>query len=229
VRRRPISEKDLVSEQTLTKKEKKGSCDNLERDDFVIIPTNIEAECILCRPSTNRDATTMTSTRTPPVCVDEFSSQVGTEKRMGVSSDIITSTGRTTETTSRAKRDSIQRNPNVPRHGSTSTIYTIESNYNESYLTPKRLEMNWTIGHIRSTVSSRHTYLLSSLFTSISRSKKGRPSTRIQSAKAYDIELIERMAEEGRPVITALCSFVLVEVCLLECSNRIKAAREVFK
>eukprot|EP00804_Cyclotella_cryptica_P020229 CCRYP_010930-RC/>CCRYP_010930-RC protein AED:0.04 eAED:0.04 QI:95/1/1/1/0.91/0.91/24/65/5640 len=211
VRRRPFSllvEKDLVSKRTQTKKEEKCSFDDVEHDDFVIIPANIEAECILCRYSADGDATTITSTRTPHDCVDDLSTQKGQERIMDVSSDVITlSDGRsngTTERARRAKRDKIRRNADVPRLGSTSTIHTLESDYNEAYLMPKHLEMNWAIGHVRSIVSSRHIYLLSSLFTSIARSKNGRPPTRIRTAKEYDMELIERMAEEGRPVITAL-------------------------
>jgi hypothetical protein len=174
-------------------REKKPPWHELDHDDFVVIPTNIETECKFYRyPVGIGDVTTVTPTRTT-----KESKRLLNNKSMNCEKSHAT-----TETKRRGKRDKgqPQLNPSEPK----STIQSIESNFTESYLIPKQLELNWTVGHIRSSLSSRHLYLISSCIQSLSRLKKGRPATTIRSAKAHDRKLIERMTEEGQPVITAL-------------------------
>lgn len=188
-------------------KEKKSPWHGLDQDDLVIVPTNIEVECKFYRHAVRlSDATTVTSTRTTKDREGIRSAKMGHEKNDNGRQEQLPSdrSHSTTGTKRRGKREKCQskqvKSPFEPQ----STIHTIESSFTESCLLPKQLEVNCTVGHICSVISSRHMYLMSSHSQSLSRLKQGRPSTTIQSAKVYDRKLIERMAEEGQPVITAL-------------------------
>ena len=162
----------------------------LDYGDFIIMPTNIQTTCTFYRNAIDGDTTTITSTHTATTTKNtrEILQTEGSDRSYA-----------TTETKRRAKRDKIQ-----PKSSNSSTRQTIESHFTESHLMPKQLELNWTVGHLRSSVSSRHFYLVNSFLQSLSRLKRSRPSTTIRSSKAYDQKLIERMAEEGQPVVTAL-------------------------
>jgi hypothetical protein len=204
VRRGAFSVLTAKSEQPKPRrvpKEKKLPWHGLEHDDFVVIPTNIEAECTFYRNLIDGDSTTITSTHTTKDRTENASSQRKIRVHNEASPDRVVTSDRsyaTTDTKRRAKRD--KRQSKSPK----STMQTIQSNFTESYLMPKQLELKWTIGHLRSTVSSRHVYLMDSCFQSLSRLRRGRPSVTIRAAKTSDRKLIERMAEEGQPVISPL-------------------------
>ena len=184
----------LTAKKEVVPKPKKTTKDmkpwhELDNDDFIILPTNIQTECTFYRNAIDGDIATVTSTHTTKVKDPVEAAQRESPDRSHA----------TAETKRRAKRDKSQ-----PKSSNSSTMQTIESNFVESHLMPKQLELNWTVGHIRSSVSSRHFYLINSFSQSMSRLKRLRPSTTIRSSKAYDRTLIERMAEEGQPVVTAL-------------------------
>ena len=66
---------------------------------------------------------------------------------------------------------------------------------------PPRLCLNWKMGHIRSSLSSRQIFLLHSFSSSLARMKQGRPLTTIRAALASDQALLERMAEDGQSIM----------------------------
>ncbi|KAL7539480.1 hypothetical protein ACHAXR_010091, partial [Thalassiosira sp. AJA248-18] len=100
---------------------------------------------------------------------------------------VISSTEPSTSTASRMTRGS--------RHKKRAHIG------DNSFSLPHRLELSLEMGHVRSSVSPRQIFLIHSLSSSMTRMIRGRPLTTIRAAMANDKTLLERMAEDGEPVI----------------------------
>lgn len=157
---------------------------DLKNDDFILDPTNIEASVRLYRSNPEgafeTSATGTTSTN--------LSSRT---RSRGQSSTVKTETTSESVGTSGTKRRGKRDKKPVARPSQT---YHLRKR-------SRRLESSVQLGHVRSSVSPRQLFLLDSVCSSIDRLKRGRPFTTIRSAKTHDEILIERMTEEGQPLI----------------------------
>jgi hypothetical protein len=193
--------------------------DDMNEEDFVVIPTSINASCTVYRDVSESHGVETTSSSSP-----QTEKQFLLEKYDDASSIGVSLSSKGTETTGRrGKRDKRQKTIDFEISGplqpykrpdhtvisstapSTDTSgtrrFTQSDSAKDSFPSAFRLEVNTEVGHIQSSLSPRQVFLVHSLSSSIARMKRGRPETTIRDALAQDKVLTERMAEEGQFVM----------------------------
>ena len=185
-------------------------------EDFVLMPMNMSASCRVYRNVSGSVGVGLVSSSSSTPRKEEELSQVD-QNSVGTT---IGSKG-TMTTRRRGKREKRQnttaadlltfeheiRGPSqtLSTQLSTETLDTCGYVSSErvhvtdvSLSSPHRLELNLEMGHAQSSLSPRQIFLIHSLSSSMTRMRRGRPQTTIQSARAHDRALTERMTEEGR-------------------------------
>ena len=189
---------------------------DMNTDDYVVLPTYMEASCRVYRTTTGSPSVRLESQQNKSS--DGGHSTAGTMNTKGTAT-----TGQR-----RGKRDK-KRKPttdaNVIRGAvpvlesslvvmkrprpttllsnttpSTATATTVRgtqlkrelfADVDSSFTPPHRLDICLEVGHVRSSLSPRQLFLLHSVTSSLKRIKRGRPSSTIRAAKAYDCALRE--------------------------------------
>ena len=157
----------------------------LNGDDYIIDPTNVEASVRLYR--SNPEASEMSMTRTTTTNLSPRKGRSGGQS-FSVNNEITGGSIGTNGSKRRGKRDKMP-------------IVRLSQAY---YLRKRsrRLEVSVQFGHVRSSVSPRQLFLLDSVCSSMDRMKMGRPSMTIRRAKSCDRQLLaERMTTDGQPII----------------------------
>lgn len=194
---------------------------DMEVDDYVVLPTNMDASCKVYRNSSGSTSVKL-----------DASSSSSPRKRKTELSDVHSKasgidTKSTTNTKRRGKRDkrkkgaepvptTSQRGHSVLSAGTIPSTATATSGRGtrgdvrtkgdpsyeyDSFTPPNRLELCLEMGHVRSSVSPRQLFLLHSFSSSMTRAKRGRPPITIRAAQAHDKALIERMTEERQSML----------------------------
>ena len=194
---------------------------DMEVDDYVVLPANMDASCKVYRNSSGSTSAKL-----------DASSSSSPQKRKAELSDVHSKTSgvdtkSTTNTKRRGKRDkrkkgaepvpaTLQRGHSVLSAGTIPSTATATSgrgtrgdvftkgdpSYDyDSFTPPNRLELCLEMGHVRSSVSPRQLFLLHSFSSSMTRAKRGRPPITIRAAQAHDKSLIERMTEERQSML----------------------------